>query len=108
MTTIIHRKRPSLENGQQREKEGWQILCQLGWPIPNTRGYRGWRLQTRTTNMRRNTKHKERVPSQILLQLENLLYRILVTLGVLFFLTWHFSLRRVLAKEFLTRHPNKL
>jgi len=32
----------------------------------------------------------ERIPSQILLQLRYLLYRILVTLGVLFFLTWSF------------------
>jgi len=30
---------------------------------------------------------------------------ILVTLGILFFLTWSFSLRRVLAREVLTRHP---
>jgi len=25
--------------------------------------------------------------------------------GKLFFLTWHFSLRKVLAREFLMRHP---
>jgi len=32
MPVIIHHKRPSLENGQQREKEGWKILYQLGRP----------------------------------------------------------------------------
>jgi len=69
MPAIIRQRRPTLENGQQREKEGWQILCQLGRSVSNTRGCRGWRLQTWTTNRRRNTKHMEHVPSQILLQL---------------------------------------
>jgi len=37
MPKIVQEGRLSLENGQQRKKEGWQVLRQLGRPVPNTR-----------------------------------------------------------------------
>jgi len=36
MSKIVHKRKLSLENGQQCKKEGWQVLRQLGRPIPNT------------------------------------------------------------------------
>ena len=61
--------RPSMENGQQRQEEGWQILRQLGWPVPHTRRCRRRSLSPRTIIWGRDSQHLECIPPQVLLQL---------------------------------------
>jgi len=66
MSTIIRNRGLSMENGQQCKKEGWQILRQLGRPIPYTWRRRRRSLSPWTLIWGRNTQHLECVPPQIL------------------------------------------
>ena len=107
MSTIIRHRGPSMENGQQCQKEGWQVLSKLGRPVSYTRRCRRRSLSLRTLIWGRDSQHLECIPPQILLQL-NVYSNRTNTCNpdcTLFPRLVFFSLRRVLARDVLTRHP---